>query len=136
MTNDEHDLIDLTQELLTAIVTGDWLTYERLCDPTLTAFEPEAPGALVAGMNFHRFYFPTQPPNESSAANAAAQATIVQPHVRVLGETAVVSYVRVNQRRLPSGEAVSTQSAETRVWHRSPNGWRQVHFHRTALETH
>ena len=29
----------------------------RLCDPHLTAFEPEAIGNLVEGLEFHKFYF-------------------------------------------------------------------------------
>ena len=39
------------------ITTFDWTTYQELCDPTLTAFEPEARGQRVEGMAFHRFYF-------------------------------------------------------------------------------
>lgn len=29
----------------------------KICDPHLTAFEPEAMGNLVEGMDFHKFYF-------------------------------------------------------------------------------
>jgi hypothetical protein len=29
----------------------------KICDPHLTAFEPEALGNLVEGMDFHKFYF-------------------------------------------------------------------------------
>ena len=29
----------------------------KICDPHLTAFEPEALGNLVDGMDFHKFYF-------------------------------------------------------------------------------
>lgn len=31
--------------------------YRKICDPHLTAFEPEALGNLVEGMDFHKFYF-------------------------------------------------------------------------------
>jgi hypothetical protein len=31
--------------------------FRRLCDPHLTAFEPEALGNLVEGLEFHKFYF-------------------------------------------------------------------------------
>lgn len=29
----------------------------KMCDPAVTAFEPEALGNLVEGLDFHRFYF-------------------------------------------------------------------------------
>ena len=29
----------------------------KICDPHLTAFEPESLGNLVEGMDFHKFYF-------------------------------------------------------------------------------
>lgn len=29
----------------------------KMCDPGMTAFEPEALGNLVEGLDFHRFYF-------------------------------------------------------------------------------
>lgn len=31
--------------------------YSRISDPHVTAFEPEALGNLVEGMDFHKFYF-------------------------------------------------------------------------------
>lgn len=31
--------------------------FRKICDPQLTAFEPEALGNLVEGMDFHKFYF-------------------------------------------------------------------------------
>lgn len=35
-----------------------WLLSPRkMCDPGMTAFEPEALGNLVEGLDFHRFYF-------------------------------------------------------------------------------
>lgn len=33
------------------------LFFRKICDPHLTAFEPEAMGNLVEGMDFHKFYF-------------------------------------------------------------------------------
>lgn len=33
------------------------LHFRKICDPHLTAFEPEALGNLVEGMDFHKFYF-------------------------------------------------------------------------------
>jgi Calcium/calmodulin dependent protein kinase II association domain len=31
--------------------------HRKICDPHLTAFEPESMGNLVEGMDFHKFYF-------------------------------------------------------------------------------
>ncbi len=35
-----EDLLQLTRRLLTSIAERDWATYQELCDPALTAFEP------------------------------------------------------------------------------------------------
>ena len=50
-----EELLRLNQRLLESIATADWAAYEELCDPSLTAFEPEALGQLVEGLDFHRF---------------------------------------------------------------------------------
>ncbi len=62
MTTPRHDEQALIQEvlvcneqLLRSIAEGDWKTYAELCDPTITAFEPESRGQLAAGMAFHKF---------------------------------------------------------------------------------
>jgi ketosteroid isomerase-like protein len=53
--------------------------------------------------------------------------------VRVLGDAAVVTYVRLNQRAGPDGVAREAAFAETRVWHRRDGRWWHVHFHRSAV---
>lgn len=117
------------QKLLDSIASGDWLTYQALCDETLTAFEPEAHGALVEGLRFHYFYFDTAP-----AARSHSQTTMIAPKVRVIGDVAIVAYVRINQRESKDGNTVSTAFAETRIWHRQGDTWRHIHFHRTDLQ--
>ena len=89
-TSDE--LLALSQKLLDSIMQTDWHAYSEMVDPSLTAFEPEAMGQLVVGLPFHKFYFDAGP------SKLMRQATICSPHVRVMGEVAVVSYVRVNQK--------------------------------------
>jgi calcium/calmodulin-dependent protein kinase (CaM kinase) II len=123
----EVELLELSRKLLTSIDAGDWKTYVSLCDESITCFEPEALGHLVAGMPFHQFYFdlpgtPTKP---------AKQSSIASPHVRQMGDAAVVSYVRVVQKLDGSGAPLSTAAMETRVWQKSTAGWKHVHFHRT-----
>jgi calcium/calmodulin-dependent protein kinase (CaM kinase) II len=122
----EAELLALNQQLLVSIAEADWQTYEELCDPTLSAFEPEARGRLVEGMAFHKFYFALP------KAKVTPQATMASPHVRMLGEdAAVVSYVRLVQKLDEAGAPVTTTSEETRVWQRRDGKWRHVHFHRS-----
>jgi calcium/calmodulin-dependent protein kinase (CaM kinase) II len=119
------ELLRLNQRLLDAIAAADWGVYEELCDPTLTAFEPEAVGHLAEGMEFHRFYF------NLGGARGGHNTTICSPHVRVMGDVAVVAYVRLNQRVGADGAPSTVATEETRVWQRRDGRWRHVHFHRS-----
>ncbi len=122
-----QELLHLTQQLLDSIARADWKTYEELCDPSLTAFEPESQGQLVEGMPFHRFYF------NLGGVPGEHNTTLASPHVRIMGETAVVAYVRLNQRVDAQGAPVVRAFAETRVWQRQGGRWRHVHFHRSPI---
>ena len=127
MTEAERELLDLTQRLLDSIAAGDWATYEELCDPTLTAFEPEAPGQVVEGLDFHRFYF------DLGGIRGPHRTTMCSPRVRLMGDVAVVTYARLVQRLKPEGGSITVASTETRVWQMREGRWRHVHFHRTAM---
>ena len=121
----EDQLLNLSRQLLDAIDGHDRELYAEMCDPSLTAFEPEAAGNLVSGMSFHDFYLqrdPPQPPRRS---------TISGPHVRVMGDVAVVSYVRLVQSETLDGRMTTTAMEETRVWQRQDDRWRHVPFHRS-----
>jgi calcium/calmodulin-dependent protein kinase (CaM kinase) II len=124
---DENELLDLSRKLLHSIDTGDWTTYASLCDASITCFEPEALGHLVEGLPFHKFYFDLP----ASPTKPAKQSSIASPSVRLLGDAAVVTYVRVVQRLEASGSPISTAAMETRVWHKTSGAWKHVHFHRT-----
>jgi calcium/calmodulin-dependent protein kinase (CaM kinase) II len=123
-----QELLDLNQKLLVSIVAGDWKTYESLCDPSITCFEPEARGQLAIGMPFHKFYFDLP----SSPQKQAKNVTMSQPHVRVMGDSAVISYVRLTQSLDSSGAPQTGRVEETRVWQRIGGAWKHVHFHRSA----
>jgi calcium/calmodulin-dependent protein kinase (CaM kinase) II len=123
----DSELLQLNQRLLDAIAGGDWATYQELCDASLTAFEPEALGQLIEGLDFHRFYF------HLGGFGGQHQTTMATPRVRLMGEVAVVTYVRLNQRVQPDGTPKSTAFEETRVWQRKDGRWRHVHFHRSAI---
>ena len=125
MAESESELLKLTQQLLDSIDQQDWQVYTRLCDSTLSAFEPEALGNLVEGMEFHELYF------QMDATGRAKQSTISSPHVRLMGDCAVVTYVRVVQRVDADGNAPSVAFEETRVWQKQNGEWQHVHFHRS-----
>jgi calcium/calmodulin-dependent protein kinase (CaM kinase) II len=122
-----QELLRLNQRLLDAIATGDWAVYEELCDPTLTSFEPEALGQLVEGLAFHRFYF------NMGGFRSQQQTTMCSAKVRVMGEVAVVTYTRLNQRIGEGGGPTTVGFEETRIWQRQSGRWRHVHFHRSPL---
>jgi ketosteroid isomerase-like protein len=120
-----EELVRLNARLLESIAAGDWAVYQELCDPTLTAFEPEAVGHLVEGLEFHRFYF------ELGGVRGPHHTTLSAPHVRVMGDVAVVAYVRLIQRTGPDGSPLTVAFEETRIWRREAGRWRHVHFHRS-----
>ena len=120
-----EELLELSRELLTAIHKQDWDAYARLCDPSLTCFEPEARGHLVGGLDFHRFYFELEP------SGRPVQSTLASPHVRLIGDAAIVTYVRLTQRIDAAGADSISAVCETRVWQRQGGTWKHVHFHRS-----
>ncbi|XP_020601817.1 calcium/calmodulin-dependent protein kinase type II delta chain-like isoform X2 [Orbicella faveolata] len=128
----EQHIIQLTQKLITSITTGDFETYSKLADPHITAFEPEARGHLVEGLEFHKFYFE----NVLSKRTTPINTTILSPHVHMLGEEAAcICYVRLQQYINSAGAALTSQSEETRVWHKKSGHWVNVHFHRSGGST-
>ena len=54
------------------------------------------------------------------------------PHVRLMGDVAVVTYVRLVQSLDESGAPVTSHYEETRVWQMQRGQWQHVHFHRSA----
>ncbi|XP_074518973.1 calcium/calmodulin-dependent protein kinase type II subunit gamma-like isoform X5 [Halichoeres trimaculatus] len=132
-TNDEEEMkarkqeiIKITEQLIEAINNGDFEAYTRICDPGLTSFEPEALGNLVEGMDFHKFYFE----NLLSKNSKPVHTTLLNPHVHLIGEDAAcIAYIRLTQFVDTTGRPRSSQSEETRVWHRRDGKWLNVHFH-------
>ncbi|XP_051925631.1 calcium/calmodulin-dependent protein kinase type II delta chain isoform X2 [Hippocampus zosterae] len=122
----KQEIIKITEQLIEAINNGDFDAYTRICDPGLTSFEPEALGNLVEGMDFHKFYFE----NLLSKNNKPVHTTLLNPHVHLIGEDAAcVAYIRLTQFVDSGGRPRSSQSEETRVWHRRDGKWLNVHFH-------
>ncbi|XP_074104514.1 calcium/calmodulin-dependent protein kinase II isoform X6 [Cotesia typhae] len=128
-----QEIIKMTEQLIESINTGDFEGYTKICDPHLTAFEPEALGNLVEGMDFHKFYFDNAVLGKNSSCKAV-NTTILNPHVHLLGEDAAcIAYVRLTQFVDKQGVAHTQQSEESRVWQKKDNKWQNVHFHRSAV---
>ncbi|XP_073696575.1 calcium/calmodulin-dependent protein kinase (CaM kinase) II beta 1 isoform X18 [Garra rufa] len=122
----KQEIIKITEQLIEAINNGEFEAYAKICDPGLTCFEPEALGNLVEGMDFHRFYFE----NLLSKNSKPIHTTILNPHVHLIGdEAACIAYIRLTQYVDGQGRPRSSQSEETRVWHRRDSKWQNVHFH-------
>uniref|UniRef100_A0A0C9PLA0 CaMKII_3 protein n=1 Tax=Fopius arisanus TaxID=64838 RepID=A0A0C9PLA0_9HYME len=128
-----QEIIKMTEQLIESINAGDFEGYTKICDPHLTAFEPEALGNLVEGMDFHKFYFDNAVLGKNSSCKAV-NTTILNPHVHLLGDDAAcIAYVRLTQYVDKQGVAHTQQSEESRVWHKKDNKWQNVHFHRSAV---
>ncbi|XP_065348764.1 calcium/calmodulin-dependent protein kinase type II alpha chain isoform X11 [Cloeon dipterum] len=128
----KQEIIKMTEQLIEAINSSDFDAYTKICDPHLTAFEPEALGNLVEGMDFHKFFFENGI-NLLSKNFKAINTTILNPHVHLIGDDgACIAYVRLTQFVDRQGQAHTQQSEETRVWHKRDGKWQNVHFHRSG----
>ncbi|KAL3227581.1 hypothetical protein MRX96_048712 [Rhipicephalus microplus] len=125
----KQEIVKLTEQLIESINSGDYETYTKLCDPHLTAFEPEALGNLVEGMEFHKFYFD----NGAGKSYKSQNTTIINPTVHLLGDDAAcIAYIRLMQYIDRAGIPRTRQTEETRVWHRKDTKWQNIHFHRSG----
>ncbi|XP_055931496.1 calcium/calmodulin-dependent protein kinase type II alpha chain-like isoform X7 [Argiope bruennichi] len=125
----KQEVIKLTEQLVEAVNSGDYEFYTKFCDPHMTAFEPEALGNLVEGMDFHKFYFD----NVLGKNSKTLHSTILNPSVHILGDDAAcIAYIRLTQYMDKSGIAHTQQSEETRVWCKKDGKWQNVHFHRSG----
>ena len=122
----ERKIVENTQILLDSISTNDWITYETLCDISLTCFEEEANGNLVQGLEFHKFYFDVTKPK----CEFKSKSTMHDIIVRVMGKSALITYIR-ERKDLSSGKI--DKFKETRIWELINGTWKHVHFHRNKL---
>jgi ketosteroid isomerase-like protein len=126
----ESELLDLSRQLLAAIVAGDWNAYRQLVADDLTCFEPEARGQLVEGLAFHEFYF--RLPSDPAKPARPVTTTLASPVVRLLSDTvALVAYVRLTQTLDDAGRPLTKPCEETRLWQKIGGQWKHVHFHRS-----
>uniref|UniRef100_A0A671WZ86 calcium/calmodulin-dependent protein kinase n=1 Tax=Sparus aurata TaxID=8175 RepID=A0A671WZ86_SPAAU len=123
----KQEIIKITEQLIEAINNGDFEQWVNLCNVSLSSFlKTCALGNLVEGMDFHKFYFE----NLLSKNSKPVHTTLLNPHVHLIGEDAAcVAYIRLTQFVDTTGRPRSSQSEETRVWHRRDGKWLNVHFH-------
>ncbi|KAM9266333.1 calcium/calmodulin-dependent protein kinase type II subunit beta isoform 8-T8 [Morus bassanus] len=95
----KQEIIKITEQLIEAVNNGDFEAYAR-------------------------------PPAVLSKNNKPIHTTILNPHVHVIGEDAAcIAYIRLTQYIDAQGRPRTSQSEETRVWHRRDGKWQNVHFH-------
>jgi calcium/calmodulin-dependent protein kinase (CaM kinase) II len=122
-----QEILKLSEALLTSIAQADWKAYAELVDPSITCFEPEARGHLVSGMPFHKFYF------DLGASTGPRTDTMASPEVRLMGDAAIVTYIRLVQKLDGAGSPLTSATEETRIWQKLNGKWKHVHFHRSPL---
>lgn len=102
----EQEIIKVTEQLLSALTSGEFETFSRLCDPKITCFEPESLGNLVEGMDFHKFYFDnwklsrsdTVVTKSASQARSHINTTVLHPTVHLMSDDAAcIAYIRLTQ---------------------------------------
>lgn len=94
------DVLSATATLLAAIDAGDWATYASLVAVGITAFEPEAKGQLIEGIDFHKFYFAlgeAQPSPYKLSVRSKSHMMNVKVNMLAGGKSAVVTYIRMIQ---------------------------------------
>ena len=82
----------------------------------------------MEGLDFHRYYF------QLGGGSAPTNTTTCCPHVRIMGDVAVVAYYRLTQFVDGDGHPGTRGTEETRVWQRQNGRWRHVHFHRSPSQ--
>ncbi|XP_050535580.1 calcium/calmodulin-dependent protein kinase type II alpha chain isoform X5 [Daktulosphaira vitifoliae] len=129
----KQEIVKITEQLIESINNADFEGYTKICDPHMTAFEPEALGNLLEGMEFHKFYFDHESVLTVLGKNRGINTTVLNPTVHLLGDDAAcIAYIILVQYIDKQGVPRSHQYEETRVWHRRDNKWQNVHSHRSA----
>lgn len=125
--SETYSVLNLTQTLLDAISGRDWETYVNLVDEKLTCVEKETGNSLYEGLELHKTYFDL--PYDS---NIVIKENILQPIIKVVGDISIICYKRLKQITNLKEKNVTTESyTETRVWRRTENSWKLIHFHKS-----
>ncbi len=128
-TNDEF-FIEITNKLLNYIDHQDWEGYLSLVDENLSCIEPETENKLMLGLDFHKKIFEECKLN----INITFTSTLENPHVKIFGNSALITYERILVIDDPKFESISVRKlGESRIWNfiEKTNSWKMVHFHKS-----
>lgn len=124
-TAEQQALLAVVWQMLDAIDHHDTQTYEALCVPELTCFEPEICPYRIDGLAFHHSIM-----TQMQAAAAPTHFEMLTPSVQIYGDAGIVTYTRL--RTYDDGGTPRWHSCnETRVFVRPAGEWRMAHFHRS-----
>ena len=88
-----------------------------------TEFNPDYPALFVGKPTNMRFYEALTPQGRTTAAE------MLNPHVQVYGDTAILSYNYVGVVKTSEGKTISAAGNSTRVYVRQGGKWMLVHGH-------
>uniref|UniRef100_A0A3Q3J2U7 calcium/calmodulin-dependent protein kinase n=1 Tax=Monopterus albus TaxID=43700 RepID=A0A3Q3J2U7_MONAL len=110
----KQEIIKITEQLIEAINNGDFdaYAYIKICNSSTSSFIIVLLLSVLA------------------KNSKPIHTTILNPHVHLIGEDAAcIAYIRLTQFVDSQGRPRSSQSEETRVWHRRDSKWQNIHFH-------
>jgi hypothetical protein len=120
-------LVNLTQTLLDAIAKKDWEMYLSLTDEKLSSIEPEFFNSYYEGLEIHRAHF-EMPYNDG----VSVKENILQPVIKTYGDISIICYKRVQQVIDKNNKEIKLNTySETRIWKRTENSFKLVHYHRS-----
>ena len=128
MSETQQELIEVTEQMLEAINTGNVETYANLCVPELTCFE-DVCHHRIDGVEFHLSLIRQL---AQSPALRPTRCDILHPAVQIYDNTAIVTYTRLMTFNDAGSPRWSTCN-ETRVFVREATEWKMAHFHRTPV---
>ena len=124
----QEELLEISSRMLQAIHSGDTETYRSLCAPDLSCFETDIAPYRIDGVDFHLSLI--QEMHDRNMYDKLVRFDMLTPLVQVYGETAIITYTRLMTYRTET-TPIFRSFNETRVFVRSAEGWKMVHFHRS-----
>lgn len=126
-TATEAELLEVLQKILTAAPAGDVETYRKYTADDLSCFEWYVHPYRIDGSAFHLNLIEE---NGKAKNKAKRRFDVLTPRFQIYGDTAVVTYNLLVTTSV-DGENSFHSFNETRVFVRSSEGWKMVHFHKS-----